>query len=84
MNGAFMSRFRMSIVIKPRPWPFRWGPFGRNEVAVLDVAGLRVFISRHEYGVIEPFKVVRFSLAQGCLVLADVTGKIPSVTRVDF
>jgi len=74
----------MSLVVKPRPWPFRWGPFGRREVAHIDVQALRVFISRHEDGFINPFKIVRVSLEQGCVVVADMTKKIPTLTRVDF
>lgn len=25
-----MTNFIVRVCISPRPWPFRWGPFGKN------------------------------------------------------
>ena len=54
-------------------------------MVVSDVEDLRVFICRHEHiGIMEPLKVVRFSLANGRMDAMNMTCKVPSVTRVDF
>jgi len=43
-----MANFSISVGIKPRPWPFKWGPFCRDEVRYFDVDEARILISQRE------------------------------------
>lgn len=81
-----MTNFIVRVWRRPRPWPFSWGPFGREEISEFQLDEGRIAILQREgQGMnLNPVVVECYSSKDECTVTMDFRGSSRFKRKTEF